>query len=170
MSRAFTPDLAAATWAPEARTAKRHAANVAIAIDGMTDRCVGELGLSKESVRKAVSALCVFPGTEFSRTGAIERIRGVANAYKHENLRDATLPITSDRDILVVGTAYGVEAYGAGKWGGCPEVIVHDKAGEQWKFLADAPAAINAWMRFLKTYGATLPDVSYRVGGFQLRP
>jgi len=169
LSQAYTRDPSPAAWETEARAAKRHAANLAIAIDGLTDRCFNELGLSKEAIRDAVSTLCIWPGTEFLRTGAIERIRGVANAYKHENLRDPTLPITSDRDVLVVGLGWGVETYGAGKYGGV-EVIVHDKVGEQWKFLADAPVAISAWMHFLKARGASLPDVPHTVCGFQLRP
>jgi hypothetical protein len=168
LSQAFAPDLPPAAWETEARAAKRHAANLAVAIDGLTDRCFRELGLSKENIREAVSTLCIWPGTEF-RTGAIERIRGVANAYKHENLGDASLPITSDRDVLVVGAGWGVDAWGVGKWSGV-EVIVHDKVGKQWKFMGDAPIAINAWMRFLKAHGASLPDIPYKVCGFQLRP
>lgn len=169
LSQAYARDPSPAAWEAEARAAKRHAAHVAIAVDGLTDRCLTELGLSKEAIRDAVSKLCLWPGTKFPRPDAIDRIRGVANAYKHENLADKTLPITSDRDILVVGVGWGVEAWGVGKWGGV-EVIVHDKTGTQWKFMGDAPVAVNAWFSFLKAHGATLPTDPGKVCGVQLQP
>lgn len=61
-------------------------------------------------------------------------MRGVANAYKHQNLSDPTLPITSDADVLVVGLGYGLD--GVGKFGGV-EVIVRESAGPSLKFLGD---------------------------------
>lgn len=73
------------------------------------DRCWRELGISKSDIRAAVEKLRVWPGTNFRRTGCIERMRGVVNAYKHENLNDLTLPIASDRDVPV-GLGYGLEA------------------------------------------------------------
>jgi hypothetical protein len=40
-------------------------------------------------------------------------VRGVAKAYKHENLTDLTLRITSDADILVVGLGLGLMPSGS---------------------------------------------------------
>ena len=101
------------------------------------------------------------------RPGCIERVRGIANAYKHEKLDDQTLPITSASDVLVVGLGVGLEACGVGKFGGV-EVIVRDKTGEKWKFLGDAPVAIAAWLQFLNEHGAALPNGPYHVFGLQL--
>jgi len=95
LSWAYSADATPATWEAAARHAKRYAANLAIALDGLPDRCVMELGSSKKAIRAAVEALCVWPGTAFIRDGCLERMRGVANAYKHENLRDQSLPIAS---------------------------------------------------------------------------
>jgi len=39
-------------------------------------------------------------GTGSVRAGCLERVRSVANAYKHENLSDPALPITSDATFL----------------------------------------------------------------------
>lgn len=169
LSRAYAADTDPATWIAVAWEAKRHAAHLAIAIDGLPDRCTTELGVSKTAVRKSVDALCVWPGTNSARPGCIERMRGVANAYKHENLTDRTLPITSANDVLVVGLGVGLESVGVGKLGGV-EVIVRDKTGQHWKFLGDAPVAVAAWMRFLSGHGATLPSGPYRVYGLQLHP
>jgi hypothetical protein len=47
----------------------------------------------------------------------------VANAYKHDKLGDQKMPIASADDVLMAGLGYGVESYGAGKYGGV-EVIV----------------------------------------------
>jgi len=55
------------------------------------------------------------PNSMTPRVGALERVRGVANAYKHQNLNDPKLPISSDADVLVVGSGYGVDGYGVGK-------------------------------------------------------
>ena len=169
LSQAYAVDAAPATWETAARCAKRHAANLAIAIDGLPDRCVEELTITKAKIRDAVAALCVWPGTECVRSGCIERVRGVANAYKHENLSDPSLPITSASDVLVVGLGYGLESYGVGKYGGV-EVIVRDKTGMQWKFLGDAPVAAAGWLRFLSRHGAILPSGPYHVCGLQLHP
>ncbi len=103
------------TWVDSARAAKRKAAELAIAIDGLTARAVQEINRSKCSIRADVSALCFFPGTTSLRCDALERVRGIANAYKHQNLSDPTLLITSDADVLVVELGYGVEGFGVGK-------------------------------------------------------
>jgi hypothetical protein len=160
LSLAYTASQAPAHWETEARVAKRRAAELAIAIDGLPDRCKKDLGLSLSKIRAAVAALCVHPGTTRLRAGCLERVRGVANAYKHKNLTDPTLPITSDADILVVGLGYGLEGYGLGKWSGV-EVLVRDKSGTSWKFLADAPTAIAAWFSFLAAQHAVVPAGPY---------
>lgn len=46
---AFEADNAVAAWEASARTAKRRAAEVAIAIDGLADRCKNEHGSSYDS-------------------------------------------------------------------------------------------------------------------------
>ncbi len=169
LSLAYAADTAPAMWETEARSAKRHAANLAIAIDGLTDRYRNAAGGSKKGIRASVEKFCVWPGTAFRREGCIKRVEGVANAYKHQNLRDLSLPITSDEDVLVVALGYGLDAYGVGKYGGM-EVIVREKTGQQWKFLGDAPVAVTAWMQFLNTQGATLPSRPYHFGNLKLYP
>lgn len=46
-------------------------------------------------IRNSITPLCLWPGSGAQRLGAHERVRGVANAYKHQNLIDPNLPITS---------------------------------------------------------------------------
>lgn len=157
LSTAHRADATPASWETAARTAKRRAAELAIAIDGLTDRAEAPLGLSKPDIRNAISALCYWPGTTNLRAGAHDRIRGVANAYKHQNLRDATLPITSDADVLVVGAGFGVDGWGVGKYGGV-EVLVRERGGDVRKFLGDAPTAVSAWFRFLAGHGPRFPS------------
>ncbi len=103
------------------------------------------------------------------RADALERVRGVANSYKHQNLSDPNLPISSERDVLVTGMSFGKDAFGVGKYSGV-EVFVTDKNGKSWKFLADAPVAIAAWFRFLGTQNASLPTDPFRLFGLQLHP
>lgn len=164
LSIAHNASLSAASWETEARLAKRRAAELAIAIDGLPDRCKQELGLTVLQIRAAVAALCLYPGTTSPRPGSLERVRGVANAYKHKNLTDPTLPITSDADVLVVGLGYGLDGFGVGKSGGV-EVLVHETSGISWKFLGDAPTTIAAWFSFLVSRGAVVPAGPYYFGG-----
>jgi hypothetical protein len=56
-----------------------------------------------------------------------------------------------------------------GKYGGV-EVLVRDKGGKLWVFMADAPAAVAAWMRFLTANGATLPAGPHHVCSVQVHP
>jgi hypothetical protein len=164
LSLAYKPSVPPADWETEARLAKRRAAELAIAIDGLLDRCKKDLGLTVVHIRAAVASLCIFPGATSLRQGSLERVRGVANAYKHEKLSDPTLPIMSDADILVVGLGYGLDGVGVGKFGGV-EVLVREKSGLSWKFLGDAPTTIAAWFRFLGVRGAVLPAGPYHFGG-----
>ena len=103
------------------------------------------------------------------RLESLNRVRGVANAYKHANLDDPTLPISSESDVLVVGSGYGLDGYGVGKYSGI-EVIVRDKEGVSWKFLGDVPVALAAWFRFLSGEGATFPSGPYQMCDRQLHP
>jgi len=48
-------------WEAEARLAKRRAAKLAIAIDGLADRCKTDLALSLTQIRGDVAALCAWP-------------------------------------------------------------------------------------------------------------
>jgi hypothetical protein len=164
LSRAFDLSSLPTAWEAEARLAKRRAAELAIAIDGLPDRCKRDIGLSLTRIRADVDALCVWPGTTSLRPDCIGRVRGVANAYKHENLSDPTLPITSEADILVIGLGYGLDGFGVGKQGGV-EVLVRDKTATSWKFLGDAPVSIAAWFKYLTAQGASIPAGSYYFGG-----
>jgi hypothetical protein len=105
-------------------------------------------------VRSRVAALCILGGVH--RDGALERVSGAANAYKHGQLNDKRHPITSDGDILAVGAGFGVDGFGIGKFGGV-EVMLMLKDGTQRKFLGDVPYSIAGWLSFLKSNGATLP-------------
>jgi hypothetical protein len=168
LSRAYAADRSEDAWQAEARAAIRQAANLAIAIDGLPERCTAEIGRSKTQVRTDIAALCLWPGSQYLREGCIERIQGVANAYKHDTLR-ASHPIASLNDVLAVTLGYGLDAYGVGKFSGI-EVVVKDKSGQQWKFLGDAPVAIGAWVKFLSAHRATLPPGHVDVCGLRLTP
>jgi hypothetical protein len=146
----------------EAATAKRRAAEVAIAIDGLADRAATALGTTPNEIREDVALLCSVMGV--LRQGCIDRVCAVANAYKHDGLTDKKHPIRSDADVLVVGLGYGLDGYGMGKFNGV-EVMVRQTNGEQRKFLADVPYAIAGWFQFLRQHGAALPSLRYTVCG-----
>lgn len=63
----------------------------------------------------------------------------------------------------MIGQGCGAGDYGAGKYGGAPEVVLRDKAGDEWKFMADAAVVIAAWFRFLTSNAAALPCLPYTV-------
>jgi hypothetical protein len=159
----------AGTWAEEATTAKRKAAELAVAIDGLSDRACLEGISAIDKIRTDVSALCFWPGSSSLRQGAFERMHGVANAYKHSKLSKPTHVINSFEDVLAVGLGYGLDGYGVGKHGGV-EVLVRDKSGVMWKFLGDAPVVVSAWFRFLGNSGAAMPSGPYYVCGLQVHP
>lgn len=163
LSAAYGADPAPPAWEAGARKAKRRAAELAVAIDGLTDRAAIGLGASKTAVRTRVSALCA------ARPGAFDRVWAAANAYKHKDLTDPRMVVASDDDVLVVGLGYGLDGFGVGKFGGI-EVIVRDRTGTSWKFLGDVPAVIGAWFRFLAAEGAVLPDGPVVVCGLQVHP
>jgi hypothetical protein len=146
----------------EASLAKRRAAEVAIAIDGLADRAARPLKLSPNAVRARVGPLSSIRGV--FRDGCIERVCAVANAYKHEILNDMKHPIRSEADVLVVGAGFGIDAYGMGKRSGI-EVMVYQTDGKQRKFLADVPYSIAGWFAFLKSQDATLPTDRITVCG-----
>ena len=160
---------ASGVWDSEAKTAKRKAAELAIAIDGLADRAAHESKQKIGDIRKAVSALCILPGSQHLRPESLERVGGVANAYKHSILDDRRHPIDSFESVLTVGLGYGLDGFGVGKFGGV-EVITKDKTGESWKFLGDAPTAISAWLRFLLNNGAKAPAGPISVCGIQIYP
>jgi hypothetical protein len=169
LSEAYTADPAPTCWESAARQAKRKAAELAIAIDGLSDRAQSELGGTLTQIRQTVGDLCVWPTNGTLRDGSLERVRGVASAYKHGDLSDPRLPISSDADVLVVGLGFGLDGYGVGKFSGV-EVIVHDNTGKSWKFEGDAPVAVAAWFRFLAVQGATLPIDRYEVLNVRVHP
>jgi hypothetical protein len=145
----------------EANAAKRRACDLAIALDGLTDRAAIELGKEKKVIRKEVAGYCYYDAPDgIVRTGAFDRVRAIANAYKHMDLSDPSLPIASEDEVLAVGTGYGTDGYGVGKYGGCPEVVI--RVGQNtWKFMGDSPIVIAAWLRFLRYSGGPLADDIY---------
>ncbi len=166
LSAAFDEDDDPAHWAEAGQRAKRRAAEVAIAIDGLADRAASELGLTPDDVRSQIASLCVINGT--ARPGSIERVCAVANAYKHAGPLRAKHPINSESDVLATGAGYGLDAFGVGKFSGV-EVLITEKDGTVRKFLADVPWAIAGWFQFLAARGARLPAVSYQVCGLQVK-
>jgi len=133
----------------------RQAANVSVAIDGLTDRAALELALSKTQIRAALPPLCTYLDGGM-RQGAFERVGGVANAYKHAMLTDPRHPITSMADVITVALGYGLDGYGVGKMGGM-EVIVTQTNGTRFKFLGDVPAVLRGWAAYIIAQGGILP-------------
>ena len=158
---------ASGSWDAEAIAAKRKAAELAVAIDGLTDRVNLELGIPLKEIRSEVSARCAWPGSTAVRTESFERVHGVANAYKHLTLDDKRHVITSFDDVLAVGLGYGLDGFGVGKFSGV-EVLVKDKSGNTRKFLGDVPAVLNGWCRYLREKGAALPNQIHRVLGVDI--
>jgi hypothetical protein len=151
----------------EVAKAKRMAANVAIAIDGLADRTGNALQLAPNAVRQQVGHLCSL-GTS-QRAGCIERVRAVADAYKHDELDNPQHPITSNDDVLVVAPGYGIDGFGVGKFGGV-EVCVDQHSGELRKFLGDVPAAVRGWLQFLSNNGAATPKSEITVCNVKVWP
>ena len=166
LSRAFANNNDPNSWAEQGQHAKRRAAEAAIAIDGLADRAAMELGLTPDDVRNQVSALCIINGAP--RSGSIERVCAIANAYKHAGPLRAKHPITSESDVLATGAGFGLDAWGVGKYSGI-EVLVNQKDGTVRKFLADVPWSIAGWFQFLANRGASLPAESYKVCGLQVK-
>ena len=156
-------------WSSQAITAKRKASELAIAIDGLSDRAKGEISKTITEVRNAVSSLCFYPQSGNFRQQAFERVNSVANAYKHSTLTDPKQVINDFDDILVVGLGYGLDGFGVGKMGGV-EVLVRDKSGKSWKFLGDVSVVLPAWFRFLKDSGAVIPVKTYKFWGTEVYP
>lgn len=159
----------AGSWEQAGITAKRKASELAVAIDGLSDRASRELNQGIKKIRESVSALCFWPGSSRVRDEGFERVYGVANAYKHWELTWATHVINSFEDVLAVGLGYGLDGYGVGKFSGV-EILVLDKSGKSWKFLGDAPTVVSAWFRFLRDAGAGMPRGAYHVCGIQVYP
>lgn len=169
LSVAFISDQSPEAWKSAALLAKRRAAAVAIAIDGLTDRCESELGVSKVSIRAEISRLCVWPENKVPRTGAHDRVRAVANAYKHGNLNDLSLPLSSEDDVLIIELGFGLDGLGVGKFGGV-EVLVRDRCDQLFCFRGDVPVSLGAWFRFLETKGIKFSRDSYKIFGVQVYP
>lgn len=165
LSAAFARDADPQSWTIEGQQAKRRAAEVAIAIDGLADRAASALGLSPDQVRQQVDPRCVL-GTAH-RAGCIDRVCAVANAYKHAGPLRAKHPITSESDVLATGAGFGLDAFGVGKFSGV-EVMVNQRDGTVRKFLADVPWAVAGWFRFLADHGATIPATDYVVCNFRV--
>jgi len=158
LSAAFARNAEPQSWITEGQQAKRRAAEVAIAIDGLADRAAPALGLTPDEVRRKVGQRCILDTAH--RPGCIDRVCAVANAYKHAGPLRTKHPITSESDVLATGAGYGVDAFGAGKFSGV-EVLVNQKDGTVRKFLADVPWAVAGWFRFLADHGAAIPSEDY---------
>jgi len=167
LSQEYNPDKPVSDWMVAAREAKRRAAQLAISIDGLTDRFAGEQNFTKACIRQTITSHCLWPGTETPRLGAHERVRAVANAYKHYNLSDPNMVIKTNDDVDAAGAGYGIDGFGVGKFGGV-EVLVNQKNGEVFKFLGDVPVAISAWFNFLEQQGAQIPPGPYMVCGIEV--
>jgi hypothetical protein len=162
LSAAFAQNPDPAHWATTGQYARRRAAEVAVAIDGLADRAANDLGITPDNVRNAVAPYCTIDSV--ARPGSIERVCAVANAYKHAVLLRSKHPVASESDILAAGAGYGIDGYGIGKFGGV-EVLVSERGGSVRKFLGDVPWAIAGWFQFLMAQGTTLPPDEYRVCG-----
>ncbi|PHS28012.1 MAG: hypothetical protein COA84_03165 [Robiginitomaculum sp.] len=167
LSQEHDPDKPVSDWMVAARGAKRRAAQLAVSIDGLTDRFADEQNLTVKSIRRSITNHCLWPGTETPRLGAHERVRAVANAYKHYNLSNPNLLIDHNDDVIAAGAGYGIDGYGVGKCGGV-EILVNQKDGEVFKFLGDVPVAISAWFKFLGHQGVQIPPGSYMVCGIEV--
>jgi hypothetical protein len=167
LSTAFGQNADPAHWATAAQHAKRRAAEVAIAIDGLADRGANDLGITPETVRNAVAPYCMIDSV--ARPGSIQRVCAVANAYKHAGPLHGKHPVASESDILATGAGYGIDGYGIGKFGGV-EVLVTERDGMVRKFLGDVPWAIAGWFQFLAAKGAALPPHEYRIYGLCVKP
>jgi hypothetical protein len=166
LSRAFDRDNDPDMWEGEGQQAKRRAAEVAIAIDGLADRAASALGLTPEQVRQQVASGCIIDGAK--RDGSIERVCAVANAYKHSGPLNAKHPITSESDVLATGAGFGIDGYGVGKFSGV-EVLVNQKDGAVRKFLGDVPWSIAGWFKFLADRGVALPPEELVVCGLVVK-
>jgi hypothetical protein len=165
LTRAVARDADPSTWVEEAQRAKRRAAEVAIAIDGLADRAASALGLTPDEVRTQVGHRCVIGGIR--RLGCVDRVCAVANAYKHAGPLRAKHPIDSEADVLATGAGYGIDGYGIGKFSGV-EVLVNQKDGTTRKFLGDVPWSIAGWFGFLADHGAPAPTPGCIVCGLQV--
>lgn len=155
LSRAFSRERALSLVPVEVAAVKRKAAELAIAIEGLVDRAKKDLGRSKKQVRAALEGHAKAPRFSGERPGALERVRAVADAYKHWDLDMPDHPIRSQLEVLLVGSGYGTDGYGVGKPGD-PEVLIQTTDGIR-KFLGDAPVAIDAWAQLLAANGSPIP-------------
>lgn len=150
----------ASKWEAAGKTAKRKAADAAVAIDGLADRAANAFGGTPDDARAQVAALCEINGV--ARPGSIERICAVANAYKHDGPLRGKHPINSDQDILAAGAGYGVDTYGSGKFGGV-EVLVTQRDGQVKKVMTDISYGIAGWLKLFAANGIALPQRSYKI-------
>jgi len=160
LSQAFAAAQNVALCQLQANLAIRRACEVAIAIDGLTDRAHIETAQSMAVIRASVDTLSVINGNQ--RQDAFARVSAAANAYKHSNLANPRHPITSFGNILAVGAGYGIDGYGIGKYADV-EVILTQNNGTQRKFLGDVPYSIRGWLSYLQLNGATLPTATITV-------
>ncbi len=145
LTRASRSSAIDSDWAIEANEAKRHAAQAAIALDGLVDRFELAYAVSKEDIRKELEQSCIVQ----NRPGAAARVSGVANAYKHAQLNQNRHPIKSWAEVKAIAPGYGIDGFGVGKMGE-PEVVTKDaSSGEEFKFLGDIPVLFQSFIWIL---------------------
>ena len=93
LSAAFAEKVDPTHWATAGHHAKRCAAEVAVAIDGLADRAANDLGMTPDTVRNAVAPYCTIDSVV--RPGSIERVCAMANAYKHAGPLHGKPPVAS---------------------------------------------------------------------------
>jgi hypothetical protein len=163
----LTDAYKASEWEREAKDAKRNAAEVAVAIDGLVDRAREDFSARFDQIREDVSALCYWPGTNTVREASFARVHSLANAYKHRKLSKPGHVMNSIDDVLTVGLGFGLDGFGVGKYSGV-EVLINDKDGKKWKFMGDVSCVLNGWRQYLRNNRAVLPAFPDSIFGIKM--
>ncbi len=156
----------AAVNSSDGEVALRRAFQMSMALDSLVDRAAIEFGKSKSTVREDLACECKWPnGVE--RPGCSERIRSVADAYRHFKLDRPSSAIESAADVIFFGAGYGLDGWGVGKCGGS-ETLVRDKDDNLWKLLGDVPCVVFGWARLLLRYGAQMPGQTHVISNIEI--
>ncbi len=145
----------------------RKAKDLAISIDGLADRYGLITKQSRAEIIKLVQPYCTMGIGGSLRNDCLNRIRSVAVVHRHGIAHDPSLPIRDESDILYIGSSYGKDAYGVGKYSG-EEVFARDASGEEYKFLADSAASIFGWFVFTGKKGLPIVRLEQSVLGIDL--
>ena len=168
LTEAFIRHRSEEHCAAEIADARRKASDLAVAIDGLADRCERDHMMSRPEALVAVRPLCSYwdgGGT----CPALDVIRAVAVGYKHFSIRDQSLGISTYEQVQARSTGFGQGGFGLGKFGGVPETTVTYNEGDRLeKFLSVVPAALRGWTRFLHSQGVEIPFESMEVFGIEI--